>query len=61
MKDVIQTYRDSKGRYTNKGYAFDDDKIIAALEQSIVRSLKKALWLGALIGFTIGLVIGVLL
>lgn len=61
MKDVIQIYRKKNGRFSKRSYAFDDDKVIAALEQSIVRSLKRALWLGALIGFTIGLVIGVLL
>lgn len=61
MKDVIQTYRDSKGRYTNKGYAFDDDKLLEILNKKVDKIVKKALWLGALIGFTIGLVIGALL
>lgn len=59
MKDVIQTYRDSKGRYTDKGYAFDDDKLLEILNKKIEKLTKKALWLGALIGFTAGIGIGI--
>lgn len=59
MKDVVQIHRKKNGRFSKRSYAFDDDKIIAALEQSIVRSLKRALWLGALIGFMVGLGVGI--
>lgn len=59
MKDVIQIHRKKNGRFSKRSYAFDDEKVMAALEQWIVKYVKRALAVGALIGFTVGLGIGV--
>lgn len=57
MTEQYIVRRTRKGRFSDKGYMFDDSKWIATIEKRITRSIR----LTAAISFILGLLLGIVL
>ena len=61
MKDTYVVKREANGRFSKKGYMFDDDKFIELVKKGYKRTAWRAALLGLFVGILMGLVLGIAL